>query len=275
MGEILTTWTTWVLLLVLVVAFVGVLVLGFWLWRKRQRGASREEMLHELEQIAARLQLDAVWQTGLFEADVHGLRGEVRGFIVEAELWERIGEDFFRLSVRFPRPLRQGLKVQTRRRSWVEAILPSDELEVGDQKFDEAFFVYGDRESQSQVEEFLNYALRHRLLDLHRRAARVELGEKGLFVFLEGEQKLQDLEGMIRDALRTSLEAYNQAIEAGPSRTATHTQYEMVAVDALGRRTGEFPQGSGLVPGGASSEELRASEPTEELRGSSDSSETS
>ncbi len=261
-------WTTWLLLIGLAVAFIALMASVWWLWRRRRRGVSRAELSEELAAAVERLQLSSVWQTGLFEADVHGFKGEVQGFVVDGELWERGGDAVFRLTLRFPRPLRQGVKVQTRRRNWLEALWPEETLEVGDADFDEKFYLYGEPDSEERIKEFFDFSLRHRLLDLVRRVEKLEMGDRSLHLMSREGKSVQDVERLVRDALRTALELYNRAVETGPARTATHTQYELVAIDALGRTTGGFPQGTDPEEG--SLEALRASEPTEKLPSGSD-----
>lgn len=246
----MTALTTWVLLAGLLAAFIALAIAGWWLLRRRRREASRAELSEELERSVRRLGLTSLWKTPFFEADVFGIDGEINGFDVRTELWGHPGGDCLRSTIRFPRPLKQGLRVRMNRRRWLEQWWQMSPVATGDSAFDERFQVYSHDEDEDRASQVLAPFIRHRFVQLAKDVDDIEVGDRSLYIFVDGGCEAGRIEKTIRDGLTLAVELINRSTEVGPLHTAGHTQYELIAVDALGRDTASDESQSEALPEG-------------------------
>ncbi len=254
---------SWLVLGGLLTVLVGLGVVAGWLLRRRRRDEMRAEVAEELRRSAERIGLETVWQSQLFHADVFGIRGKVNGFDIRAELWDKSSYDFFRLSVYFPRPLRQEFRLLARRRRGLEQLWKMESIEVGDRRFEERYNVYCRQDQDERVRDILAPSVRRKLVTLGSKADGVKLGDHSLYIFVDRSMGPTEIERFIRDALAVAVELYNRVVAIGPAQGAAKTSYEMVAVDVLGRdtesnlSTGAFPTGSDDDPEQPKPEEQR------------------
>lgn len=251
----MTTWTTWIALGALILLLLAIGIGIWWIWNKQKRKVARAETSSELKSIVERLGLGDVWQAPMYQADVFGFVGIVNGFSLRGELWDNSVHDFFRLTLRFPKPLRQGLSL-SRNQSLVTGLLHrGGPLSVGDTRFDEAFqLFYSEGEDElARGRELFSESLRERLVSLGEKVDELKIGDKSFHLFVEGSVESQVIERLIRESLRISVDLYNRAVEVGPVKTVRNTEYEMIAYGTLGRET-EGGQESPL-PEGESTEE--------------------
>lgn len=247
--ELVGMWS-WLLLGCLLMVLIGLALTIWWLVRRRRRDEMRAGFAEELRDCAQRIGLATVWQAPLFQADVFGLRGLIKDFDVRAELWEKTNRDFFRLSVHFPRPLRQEFRLLARRRRGLEHLWKMDAVDVGHREFDDRYNVYCRQGQEERVREILVPSVRRRLMAIDEQVDGVKLGDHCLYIYVDKGIESPVIERLIRDALGVSVEVYNRVVEVGPAKGTAKTSYEMVTVDVLGRESNwdtealTFPEGS-------------------------------
>lgn len=235
---------------VLAVLFVCLGATAWWLFRLRRRQNMRQELADELSECVRRLGLGTVWQAPLFQADVFGIRGLRNDFDVRAELWDKSTHEFFRLSIHFPQSTRQEFRIRAGSKAKVETFWRRQRVELGDERFDEAYGVYCHSGEAEQLRKVLTPKVRSLLLSLADDADGIKIGDHSLYLFVDEGVRVEAVERIIRDALAASVELYHRAREVGPTRTADDKAYERVSVDVLGRESGEFdeeefPRGTG------------------------------
>lgn len=251
----------WALAVGLGTVLVLLVVAGWWLFRQHRRSESREAFAEELREVVGELGFDDVWHAALFRADVFGVRGRIDEFDVEIELWEGAGRELFRLSIYFPGPTHQTMRVLTRRRTVFDQVRGLEEVELGDEAFDEHFNVYCHLDDVERIPEVLVTGARRRLLSIGRRVDGVKVADRSLYVFAERKVSLSGLRKLIDEAIAAGSTIYERAQAVGPAEAARRTtQYQIAATDVLGRESGEFPIGElqSDERGGESDEESTA-----------------
>ena len=238
------------MLLLLVVVLVGLVLVNWWLFRRRSGDESRQQMAEELTRVVNRIGLGTVWDASMFQADVYGIRGEVNGYDVRAELWDKTRRDFFRLAIRFPRPIHQGFRLRTRRRRGLEHLWRMERVERGDDVFDDRFNIYCRPEPSQRIEDLFDTQVCRKLVDLERKVDGIKLGDHCLYVYIDSAVEPVRIERLIREGLAVATRLYDRSMDLGPSKTSRNTAYETITIDALGRDSGEeldieaFPEGT-------------------------------
>ncbi|RAL25198.1 hypothetical protein DL240_03030 [Lujinxingia litoralis] len=228
----------WLALGALVVLIGVVGWFGWRLARMRRAGEARAELLSELSTMNQRLGIGEHWETSLFQAHVIGMRGELNGFRVRGEVWDQAGPEACRISVRFPKVLRQALKV--RRRTANGRALPGRGLvtvSTGDESFDACFSTMVAESASSELGRLLDATLRELMVTLAGRVSSLRVGKRSLFMVSEDSVDAAALERLLRDALRVAVRLYNASIEVGPLTQARSTQYEQVTLNIFGRES--------------------------------------
>lgn len=244
----------WLVLVGSLLVLAGLAIAGWWLIRRQRRDEMRAEIAEELDACVRRLGLGTVWQTRLFQADVYGIRGNVDGFDIRAELWEKSSRDFFRLSIYFPEILGPSFRLLTRERRGVEYLWRLQNIEFDHPEFDQVFNVYargGDTEMEL-VYDLLDANIRRRLVSLEQGVDGIQLGDHSLYIYVEESVEPSKVELLIDDALKIAGIIYDGAVDEGLPEQAHTTEYEMASVDMLGREREstenveavEFPEGS-------------------------------
>ncbi len=265
-GEI-SVWWSWVLLVVLALLFMGLVGAGWWLLRRRKRHEMRTEVAQELRDSVRGLGLGMVWQAPLFQADIFGIRGKVDEFELRAELWDKSGHDFIRVSVYFPRSIQQDLRIRLRNKKGLSNLWRIQEVTVDDERFDEMFRVYTRPNRVDSVTEILASALRRRLVSLGERVDDLKLGDRSLYVLIDGGVRPSMVAPLISDSLELARIYYERSLDQIPSGGGRNTQYEMAAEDVLGRES-RGPLSTVALPAGSRGpleEDDRSGHTTEKL----------
>ena len=229
---------TWMTLGVLVVLIAAVGWFGWRLARMRRAGEARAERLSDVRTFTDRMGLDHVWETSIFQSHVIGMRGELNGFRVRGELWDEPQRDAYRLSVRFPKVLRQPMKI--RRKGSNGRVLSGRGLvavSTGDEAFDARFATMVSEAASEKIEALLDANLRERMVALAEKVTSLRLGNRSLYVVAEEEVEAEVVDRLLRETLRVAVLLYNSSVEVGPLTSTRSTQYEQVSLDIFGRDT--------------------------------------
>lgn len=273
---------TWITLGVLVVLIAMVGWFGWRLARMRRAGEARAERLSDLRTISERMGIDDLWESSVFQSHVIGMRGELNGFRVRGELWEDPAREAYRLSVRFPKVLRQPMKI--RRTGSNGRVLPGRGLvavSTGDAAFDARFATMVSEAASEKIDALLDANLRERMVALSEKVSSLRLGNRSLYVLADREVETSEIDRLLRETLRVAVLLYNSSVEVGPLTAAKSTQYEQVSLDIFGRDTAREPaidaqeEGeSGESEPEVAAEEMESGEPPED-EGSSSEGESS
>lgn len=233
-AEISVVWS-WVLLGVLTSTLCGLAFAGWWLLRRRRRYAMRAEVADELRASVRRIGIGTVWQAPLFQADVFGLRGSVDRFELRAELWDKAGHDFVRVSVYFPQTTGQGLRVRMKSRKSVSDLMRIEEVELRDLEFDGMFRVLTRPNKGDEIAAIFHPELRRRLVSIGGRVDDLKLGDRSLYLLVDGGVEPSMVAPLVEDSLEVARIFYERSLQVRPATAARNTEYEMAAEDVLGR----------------------------------------
>lgn len=232
--------------------FIGALMLVVLLWwtairlaRSRRGGGAREEFNENLARMAQSLGLAPPVESSIYGVGVLTLEGIINGFRLSLEIWHHGDAPFSRLTLVFPKPLRQGLRVLDEERVGVmQRAMGMESLSLGDESTSTKLVVLAANEPD-RIREFLTPDVESSLIELEAAHEQLYLEDESIFVLNRNILKAEDYERLIRQALRLATRLSQRAEELGPKATKTGTNYAQAQSQMFSRTSTQVANDAG------------------------------
>lgn len=242
----------WIIAIGLGAAAVGLLFYLIWLIKWRRQGRSRVRRREELRRAMERLGLGIMWETPFYNTRLLGIAGLVEGFPLRMELWEGDRDSCLRLTVWYPRRLRQGVRLRGKGDRWFKYGRRRASVLTGVEAFDQTFNLTSTVGEEERGRQLVSPPIQDELLQLAQEMDHIELGEYGLYMYATRSVEATRAARLINEALQIAARLSQRAAELGPSKAVTKTKYEAQSKMSMEREVDErevaylddFPGGS-------------------------------
>ncbi|MFU8802661.1 MAG: hypothetical protein ACNA8W_02525 [Bradymonadaceae bacterium] len=226
--------------------FLGALIIvGLLLWtgirfvRGRRGDIARGELIAALDTMAARLGLAPVLESSVYGAQIITLEGVLNGFRIHLEIWNHPRHCFSRLTLMFPRSLRQGLRIlEGKRVGILHRAMGMQPVELGITSKDTQLVVLSGSDSETH-QGILTAELEGLLLGFGSSYDEIQLNDENLFILERKILEASEYERLVRAGLRLVTLLYQRAREVGPTTTRRTTNYARAESEMFNRSSSQ------------------------------------
>ncbi|MBA2664545.1 MAG: hypothetical protein H0U74_19815 [Bradymonadaceae bacterium] len=229
----------WLILIAAIALIASIIWASMRFARYRRIAQRRTETAGELQRTMRMLGLSEVRESQLFQSRVFTLRGELNGFRIDCELWDHSQDPFCRVTIAYPRPLRQGMRMFPAREGRLFGGLTGAARGESATTISNGLVVTA-HENAERLRSFLDGDIQHHVERLNERVDDLFVGDERLFLYAEGPLAEQNCEALIRDGMAIAASLYSRAMALGPSRKSRVGTYAQVETEMFNRSSLEM-----------------------------------